>query len=356
VSATAELAPGLAGLHAEWEELAARTGASPFARPGWAGAWERAFAPGGVEHVTVRRAGELVALAAVRRRPGLLEGAANVHSPAPPALALDAAAARELAGALVERAPTALSLAMLHPEGALAVALRDAAGAAGRPVAERLLQRSPQVEVRDTWEAYAATRGRGLLSDLRRRSRRLAERGQVSIAEAGPEDARAAFEALLALEAASWKGARGTAMASRPATRRFYSEIVDWAAARGSLRLAVLRLEERPLAALLGLEEDGVHYLLKCAYDPAEAAHSPVKILLREAVEGAFERGLRRVELMGSAEPYKLAWATATEPRVAIQAFSGSPAGRAAWAAAAYARPLARRARLTGAVQRLRPS
>ena len=47
MSVIAEPAPGLAGLHAEWEDLAARAGASPFARPGWVGAWERAFAPGG---------------------------------------------------------------------------------------------------------------------------------------------------------------------------------------------------------------------------------------------------------------------------------------------------------------------
>ena len=257
---------------------------------------------------------------------------------------------------LVERAPTALSLTMLPPGGELAVALRAAAGAGGRAVAERLLQRAPLLEVSGTWQAYAATRGRSLLSDLRRRTRRLAERGAVTLVEAGPADARAAFEDLLALEAAGWKGERGTAMASRPATLRFYSEVVDWAAARGSLRLALLRLDDRPLAGLLGLEEDGVHYLLKCAYDPAESAHSPVKVLLRDAVERAFAGELRRVELMGSAEPYKLAWATHTEPRVAIQAFSRSPAGRAAWAASAYARPLARRARLAAARQRLRPS
>jgi CelD/BcsL family acetyltransferase involved in cellulose biosynthesis len=143
-------------------------------------------------------------------------------------------------------------------------------------------------------------------------------------------------------------------MASRAATRRFYADIARGAADAGGLRLALLRLEGRPLAGLLGIEQDGVHYLLKCAYDPAEAPYSPVKLLLRDAVERAFARGLRRVELMGSAEPYKLAWATGTSPRAALQAFSGSPAGRAAWAAATYGRPLARRARLGPALERLR--
>jgi CelD/BcsL family acetyltransferase involved in cellulose biosynthesis len=176
----------------------------------------------------------------------------------------------------------------------------------------------------------------------------------VTMTEATAAETSTAFKELTALEAAGWKGARGTAMASHPATRRFYAEVAAWAAERGTLRLALLRLDGRPLAGLLGLEKSGVHYLLKCAYDPAEAAASPVKLLLRDAVQRAFERRLRRIELLGAAEPYKLAWATGSRPRIALEAFSGSPGGRAAWAAAAYGRPLAKRAGLGPAVARLR--
>jgi CelD/BcsL family acetyltransferase involved in cellulose biosynthesis len=354
VTATVVRTPSVEGLRREWDDLAARVDASPFACPGWTAAWERAFAPRGVEVLTVRRDAELVAVVPVRRRTGLLAAAANVHSPELPALTLDADAARELAEVLMGQAPAALSLTMADPEGDLAREVRAAARARGRRVVERTLQRSPLVELDGSWDQYAATRGRSLLADLRRRSRRLEERGEVTVTEATAAETSTAFAELSALEAAGWKGARGTAMASRPATRRFYAEVAAWAADRGTLRLALLRLDGRPLAGLLGLEESGVHYLLKCAYDPAEAAFSPVKLLLRDAVQRAFARGLRRIELLGAAEPYKLQWATGSRPRIALEVFSGSPTGRAAWAAAAYGRPLAKRAGLAPVVARLR--
>src|SRR5207247_10269646 len=49
------------------------------------------------------------------------------------------------------------------------------------------------------------------------------------------------------VEASGWKSRAGTAIASRPDTRRFYTDVARWASDRGWLRLAFLRLGGRAL-------------------------------------------------------------------------------------------------------------
>ena len=114
-----------------------------------------------------------------------------------------------------------------------------------------------------------------------------------------------------------------------------------WAAARGALRLLVLRLDGRPLAALLGVQDDGVHYLLKGGFDPAYARYSPGQLVLAQAIASAFADGLRRVELGGGADAYKLQWADTVRELVAMSAFAPSAAGSLRWIAVARGRPLA---------------
>jgi CelD/BcsL family acetyltransferase involved in cellulose biosynthesis len=160
------------------------------------------------------------------------------------------------------------------------------------------------------------------------------------------------LDELLTLEAAGWKAARGTAIAARASTHRFYAAVTAWAAERGTLRLLALRLAGRPLAALLGVQEDGVLYLLKGGFDPACARFSPGQLVLAHAIERAFADGLRRVELGGGPDPYKLRWADAVHDLVGVSAFAPSAAGSLGWIAVARGRPLAQRA---GVDRALRP-
>ena len=69
--------------------------------------------------------------------------------------------------------------------------------------------------------------------------------------------AAAAFEHLLALESASWKGADGTAIASDPATLRFYRGIALEGPIRRWARLDLLRVDDRVVAAQLDLAGAG---------------------------------------------------------------------------------------------------
>src|SRR5690348_16425909 len=76
----------------EWDSLADRVGAPPWARPGWVDAWWRAFGSGELDVLTVYSSdGRLAGVLPVARRRGRVEAPVNWHSPEAP-LVGDAAA------------------------------------------------------------------------------------------------------------------------------------------------------------------------------------------------------------------------------------------------------------------------
>ncbi|HVM17146.1 MAG TPA: GNAT family N-acetyltransferase [Gaiellaceae bacterium] len=316
----------------------------PWLRPGWAEAWWEAWGAGDLELHVLRDGGRLAALLPLARHRGALTGIANWHTPSFGILARDADAAAELARAVVARRPRRVALAFLLPERRGLAEVRDAAAAAGYRLIVRTVERSPHVDTRTGWEAYERSLGRKLLSELRRRRRRLEERGELRLEVLDGTDRLAELlEEGFGVEAAAWKGARGTAIASDPPTRRFYERIAGWFAGRGALRLAFLRLDERALAFDFAVEEDGVHYLLKTGYEPEFRNFAPGMLLRHEMIRRAFEDGLASYEFLGADEPWKLEWASTFRDLKVLQAFSPRPTGSVDWLAWAAGRPAAKR-------------
>jgi CelD/BcsL family acetyltransferase involved in cellulose biosynthesis len=331
-------------LAAEWDELADRAGAAPWLRPGWIAAWRRAFGRGRLELLAARDDGRLRGLIALERRRGLLTSTSNWHTPAFAPLVDGEEPARALTEALFAGGGRRVVLAFVPGEGDALAACRAAAAAARHRLIVRTLERSPYVPVGGDWAAYAARRDGKLLRELRRRRRRLGERGRVALEVAdGGERLDALLDEGFAVEAAAWKGRAGTAILADASTERFYRDVARWAAGRGCLRLAFLRLDAHALAFDYCIEERGVHYLLKTGYDPAHRAFAPGMLLRREMLERAFALGLTRYELLGADEPWKLSWAEATHERKLLQAFAPSPAGIVDWAAWAVGRPAVQR-------------
>jgi CelD/BcsL family acetyltransferase involved in cellulose biosynthesis len=158
----------------------------------------------------------------------------------------------------------------------------------------------------------------------------------------GLEDA---LDEFVALESSGWKADEGTAIGSRGASRRFYSEIAHWAARRGWLRLVFLRLDGRPLAAELDLECAGSLYSLKCGFDTEYRAFGPGQLLTHDCVKMAFDDGLSSYEFLGTDEPYKMHWTDTTRELVRVRSFRRTVSGDVAALARHHARPLVRRIR-----------
>ena len=225
----------------------------------------------------------------------------------------------------------------------------QAAQRAGRLVATRPLARSPWISLEGPWEDYEQRLSRNRRKSVRRSLRRLEETGTVSLhVEDGSSGLDSLLEEAFRLEASGWKGRRGTAISSRPETRRFYTDIARWAAEKGWLRLALLRLDGTPMAFDLSLERGSVRYSLKAGFDAEFARFGPGAVLLHQLLREAHSAGIERFELLGPEDEFKLDWADNTSERAWLHASAPSTAGRieaAVIGARERIRPLARRVR-----------
>lgn len=336
---------GVDELASEWEELADRAAAPPWWRPAWVRAWWRAFGRGRLQLFTLRRTDGLAGLVPVQLRGGELRSTSNYHTPSYGLLAADDGALRSIAAALVRAAPRRLTVSFLPMGQVSLTTLEEASRVAGRPWMVRVLERCPYISLDGTWPELLASRRRGHLSrEIRRRVRRLESRGRLELdVQDGHRDLDRLLGEGFAVEASAWKGEHGTAIASTAATRGFYTEIAEWLAARGALRLSFLRLDGKPIAFDFAVEEGGLHWLLKTGYDAGHRVDSPGVLLRASMIERAFERGLRRYDFLGKDDPWKRAWTSTVEPQAQFQSFARSPAALADWAAQRYVRPLARR-------------
>jgi CelD/BcsL family acetyltransferase involved in cellulose biosynthesis len=341
-----ELHDAIGPLAPEWEELVEQAETGPFSRPGWFEAWWRAFGRGRLEIAALRRGGELTAVLPLFRRLGMRRSLTNWHTPEFEVPAVDAAARSVLFGGLLADTRMPLALTLLTAGCQDATGFTAAARAARVAILEHTVERSPYVQIAGGWEDYLQALPRRMRSELRRRRRRLEERGELALDIATGDDG---LDGLLdegfAVETSGWKADAGTAILSRPDTLAFYTDVARWAAQRGSLRLAFLRLDGRPLAFHFTIEENGVAYQLKGGYDPAFREFAPGMLLIHDMLAWAFARGLHTYEFLGAEEDFKLGWTSGVRDRLAIQAFPRSPAGAAGWCAYAYARPAAKRAR-----------
>jgi CelD/BcsL family acetyltransferase involved in cellulose biosynthesis len=315
----------------EWEELADRTGASPFLRAGWIGAWWRAFGSGLLEVRTVRRDGELAAVLPVVWRRGGVHSPTNWHTPAFGALAADADAEYEIYARLFRERPGYAVLRFVPSDAAVA-----AARAARDTVWSRPLQSSPYVPL----DGEPPTPGAKRLSRLRQARRKLEADGPVTL---DVQTTTTELDEAFRLEGSGWKLEEGTAIVSQPELRRFYTDVAEWAAGRGLLRVAFLRVGETAVAVEILLCDGRRLYDLKGGYDEAYKKQSPGLLLAESVIGWAREQGLESFEFLGAPEPFKLEWTDRLREVRAIECFSHGPTGLAALAAYRYGRPLAKR-------------
>jgi len=335
----------------EWDQLAERLGASPFLRPGWIAAWGNAFAPGALAVVAIRRHGELVGVVPLCRRRGELRSASNEHSPEFGFLAADHDIAVEMARMIYGEKATTIHLDFIDSTDIGLRECRKAAKPAGYRSVERPRLRSPYLVIEGNWGDCASPSTR---REAERRLRRLGETGSVILEIAdGSERLEDLLEQGFRVEASGWKGERGSAISFNPETRAFYAEIAQWAAERGWLRLAFLRLEERPVAFVFGLEADGVFYSVKSGFDPDFRRFGTGGLLRYQLLARAFSAGLRRYEFLGDAEPWKLEWTTTCRERSTFHAFAPSMAGILQWTVHVHAYRVARRMPLASTSRRL---
>ncbi len=118
---------------------------------------------------------------------------------------------------------------------------------------------------------------------LRQHRRRLGEKGALTLEVcSAPEAVDKAFEEYLALEAAGWKGRRGSAILCDPAETGFVRDMIVDLARRGDASIHALYLDGKPVSMQIVLRAGPVAFTWKTAYDEAMHDFSPGMLLLED--------------------------------------------------------------------------
>lgn len=193
---------------------------------------------------------------------------------------LDKEAAVEAASGLLQAARDAGASALLFSiltEGEAAEAFETALANDGR--APRILHREERALLDTKLDAEASLQealGSKKLKELRRQRNRLADDGALRFSvSVSPQQTEAALEEFMKLEAAGWKGQRGTALAAKEGLSRFIKEVVRKLAPQGKFEVATLTRGADVIAAGLIVRHGQRAYYFKTAYDERLAKYSP---------------------------------------------------------------------------------
>jgi CelD/BcsL family acetyltransferase involved in cellulose biosynthesis len=183
---------------------------------------------------------------------------------------------------------------------------------------------SPYLPLHDTWDSYLTRLTSRHRCNLRNRLKRLGQLGEVALRDVSSLDNGGldALEEGWWLEAAAWKGRAGTAIASRPELRQFYTRVAQRSAERGWLRLHFLTVAGRPIAFGYSLCYERRLYLLKPGYDPAYAPYSPSNLLCYLVLREAFRSGLVEYDFLGDEDDWKCQWTDDRRPHYWLFVFS----------------------------------
>ena len=180
-----------------------------------------------------------------------------------------------------------LHLPGMPKECAPSAALAEVIGEDARPAAVVACEaRALLVSELSAEDYYTAALPNKKRKELRRQARRLGEHGNVTVERVSTPDAMAQFaEEFLTLEAASWKGREGSALASSARHARFFRESMAGAARLGRVEGLSLRLDGQPVAMLVTLLTPPGSFSFKTAFDERYARCSPGVLLQKENLD-----------------------------------------------------------------------
>jgi CelD/BcsL family acetyltransferase involved in cellulose biosynthesis len=119
-----------------------------------------------------------------------------------------------------------------------------------------------------------------------------------------------------------------------PEAHRFLLDVCNRFAARGTLRIFQLRVDERVVAVRIGFVVNDTLYLYYSGFDPALAKYSVMTTAVAEAIKYAISAGFQRVNLSTGSDVSKTRWDPLTV--VVRHALIVSPSRRAGVANQVY--------------------
>ncbi|MEW6320198.1 MAG: GNAT family N-acetyltransferase [Acidobacteriota bacterium] len=156
--------------------------------------------------------------------------------------------------------------------------------------------------------------------DIRRRVRRLEQRGDLALHIFGPAEAPAAVAELAGPFWAAFTDPGGShAGQERPGLRDFVTRLVQDGVPAGHTHVSALRLDGRAIAWHVGLQSERRLYWWLPAHAEAWAEYSPGKVLLARLIERLMGDGWAELHFQTGSQRYKLAWQPTLPPRRAVR-------------------------------------
>jgi hypothetical protein len=163
----------------------------------------------------------------------------------------------------------------------------------------------------DDWLGSKSSNFRGQMRRMRRRFAQAGGSGRFST----PETLRDDIAALVRLHAGRWEGRGDSSIVAGGAELAGAFEVAGRAALEeGGFRLRILELDGEPISAQLFAAAGGDVIYYNGGWDERHAQFKPAMLGILDAIEDAFARGERRMDLGPGAQPYKLRFADGTDP------------------------------------------
>jgi CelD/BcsL family acetyltransferase involved in cellulose biosynthesis len=179
-----------------------------------------------------------------------------------------------------------------------------------------------------SWDEFLRTRSKGFRKDQRRDLRGLEERYAVRFRmTAEPAELERDLDAVFDLHRARFGKHDGCYFCG--ANEAFQRAFAACALERGWLRLWLLELDGRPVAAEYGFRFGDAWFAYQTGRDPAVERASVGTILGTYTVRQALEEGVTEYRFLQGNEPYKYSWAN-LDPELEAIGIPGSVVGRIA--------------------------
>lgn len=187
----------------------------------------------------------------------------------------------------------------------------------------------PYIPLSPAWIEPEQQFNSGRRSDLRRAQKNAQKLGEVTYEILSPTPVE--LESLLAeayqVEAKSWKGKVGSALAIDQNIGDFYRQYTLKASQQGILRLCFMRIDGQAIAMQIAVEYDSRFWLLKVGYDESFGRCSAGNLLMLHTVKSAAERGLKSYEFLGGEEAWTKVWTELVRSSVKVRIYPASISG-----------------------------
>jgi len=184
---------------------------------------------------------------------------------------------------------------------------------------------SPWISTHSNWGDYLQARSPSFRKSLRRKLRQLSNAGPYALETV--TDIDAIDQALVdgfQIEAKGWKNHSKTAIASQSDALDFYTNLARDLAGNGHLRLHFLTLNEKRIAFDYSIFRHKRLYSLKSGMDLEHAHYSPGTLLLYLILQQAHDEELVEVDLLGTADEFKMQWTRNMRDSPWLLVYSGS--------------------------------